>query len=156
MEMGKGYRKMVKSPEPVSILETDSIIHLMSNGYTPIAVGGGGIPVEKTLNGYGEFEGVIDKDLSSALIGTLIGAEDLIIITDVKNIYLDFASKTGAINKITYSEMKDYYNKIHFEEGTIKPKILAALQFLERGGKKVYITSINNIETMDTGTVIEM
>ncbi len=155
MEMGKGYRKMVKSPEPVSILERDSITYLLSNGYIPIAVGGRGIPVEKTLNGYGEFEGVIDKDLSSALIGTLIGAEDLIIITDVKNVYLDFTSKTGAINKIGYSEMKDYYNKIHFEEGTIKPKILAALQFLERGGKKVYITSINNIETMDTGTIIE-
>ena len=155
MEMGKGYRKMVKSPEPVSILERDSIIELMSQRYIPIAVGGGGIPVEKLLNGYEEFEGVIDKDLSSALIGTLIGAEEFIIITDVKNIYLDFASKTGIINKIGYGEMKDYYNKIDFEEGTVKPKILAALKFLEGGGKKVYITSINNIETMDSGTVIE-
>ena len=155
MEMGKGYRKMVKSPEPVSILEKDSVTYLMSNGYIPIAVGGGGIPVEKRSNGYIEFDGVVDKDLSSALIGTLIGAEDFIIITDVKNVYLDFASKTGVINKIGYSDMLNYYNKINFEEGTIRPKILAALKFLQRGGKRVYITSIDNIETMDSGTVIE-
>ncbi|WMT50427.1 MAG: carbamate kinase [Ferroplasma sp.] len=155
MEIGKGYRKMVKSPEPVSILEKDSVTYLMSNGYIPIAVGGGGIPVEKRSNGYTEFDGVVDKDLSSALIGTLIGAEDFIIITDVKNVYLDFASKTGAINKIGYSNMLNYYNKINFEEGTIRPKILAALKFLQRGGKRVCITSIDNIKTMDTGTVIE-
>ena len=155
MEMGKGYRKMVKSPEPVSILESDSITYLLSHGYLPIGVGGGGIPVEKTQNGYAEFDGVIDKDLSSALIGTLIAADDLIILTDVKNVYLDFASKSGAINKITYSRMLDYFNQINFEEGTIKPKILAALKFLKRGGKRVYITSIDNIKNMDTGTVIE-
>ena len=155
MEMGKGYRKMVKSPEPVSILEKDSITSLMSNGYIPIAVGGGGIPIEKTQNGYTEFNGVVDKDLSSALIGTLIGAENFIIITDVKNVYLDYASKTGVINKIGYSDMLNYYNKINFEEGTIRPKILAALKFLQRGGKRVYITSIDNIETMGSGTVIE-
>ncbi len=154
MEMNKGYRKMVKSPEPSSILEIDSIINLVSNGYLPLAVGGGGVPVE-ILNGkYMGFQGVIDKDLSSSLLATLLNAKKFIIITDVNNVYLDFKNKTDPINKISYKQMLEYYNKINFEEGTIKPKILAALRFIEHGGEKVYITSISNIENMESGTVI--
>ena len=64
-------------------------------------------------------------------------------------------SKTDPINKISYKQMLEYYNKINFEEGTIKPKILAALRFIEHGGEKVYITSISNIENMESGTVID-
>lgn len=155
MEMNKGYRKMVKSPEPSSILEIDSIINLVSNGYLPLAVGGGGVPVE-ILNGkYMGFQGVIDKDLSSSLLATLLNAKKFIIITDVNNVYLDFRNKTDPINKISYKQMLEYYNKINFEEGTIKPKILAALKFIEHGGEKVYITSISNIENMESGTVID-
>ena len=154
MEMNKGYRKMVKSPEPLSILEIDSIINLVSNGYLPLAVGGGGVPVG-ILNGkYMGFQGVIDKDLSSSLLATLLNAKKFIIITDVNNIYLDFKNKSDPINKISYKQMLEYYNKINFEEGTIKPKILAALRFIEHGGEKVYITSISNIENMESGTVI--
>lgn len=155
MEMNKGYRKMVKSPEPSSILEIDSIINLVSNGYLPLAVGGGGVPVE-ILNGkYMGFQGVIDKDLSSSLLATLLNAKKFIIITDVNNVYLDFKNKSDPINKISYKQMLEYYNKIKFEEGTIKPKILAALRFIEHGGEKVYITSISNIENMESGTVID-
>lgn len=155
MEMNKGYRKMVKSPEPSSILEIDSIINLVSNGYLPLAVGGGGVPVE-ILNGkYMGFQGVIDKDLSSSLLATLLNAKKFIIITDVNNVYLDFKNKSDPINKISYKQMLEYYNKINFEEGTIKPKILAALRFIEHGGEKVYITSISNIENMESGTVID-
>ena len=155
MEMNKGYRKMVKSPEPLSILEIDSIINLVSNGYLPLAVGGGGVPVG-ILNGkYMGFQGVIDKDLSSSLLATLLNAKKFIIITDVNNIYLDFKNKSDPINKISYKQMLEYYNKINFEEGTIKPKILAALRFIEHGGEKVYITSISNIENMESGTVID-
>lgn len=155
MEMNKGYRKMVKSPEPASILEIDSIINLVSNGYLPLAVGGGGVPVG-ILNGkYMGFQGVIDKDLSSSLLATLLNAKKFIIITDVNNVYLDFKNKSDPINKISYKQMLEYYNKIKFEEGTIKPKILAALRFIEHGGEKVYITSISNIENMESGTVID-
>ncbi|KQB36177.1 amino acid kinase family protein, partial [Acidiplasma aeolicum] len=74
MEIGKGYRKMVKSPEPLGILEKDSILSMISNGYVPVAVGGGGIPVTDNQNGYNGFDGVIDKDLSSSLLATSIGA----------------------------------------------------------------------------------
>ncbi len=155
MEMNKGYRKMVKSPEPTNILEIHSISYLMSNGFLPLAVGGGGVPVEKTDKSYTGFEGVIDKDLSSSLLASLINAKEFIIVTDVSNVYLDFKNKTGPINKIGYKKMLEYYNKINFEEGTIKPKILAALKFIENGGEKVYITSIGNIDNMESGTVIE-
>ena len=155
MEMNKGYRKMVKSPEPASILEIDSIINLVSNGYLPLAVGGGGVPVEILNKKYMGFQGVIDKDLSSSLLATLLNAKKFIIITDVNNIYLDFKNKSDPINKISYKQMLEYYNKIKFEEGTIKPKILAALRFIEHGGEKVYITSISNIENMESGTVID-
>lgn len=155
MEMNKGYRKMVKSPEPVGIMEIDSITFLMSHGFLPLAVGGGGVPVEQLDKGYTGFEGVIDKDLSSALLACQLGAKKLIIITDVKNVYTDFKNREGAINRISYSDMLSYYNKINFEEGTIRPKILAALKFIENSGEKVYITSIDNIDNMETGTVIE-
>ena len=155
MEMNKGYRKMVKSPEPASILEIDSIINLVSNGYLPLAVGGGGVPVEILNKKYMGFQGVIDKDLSSSLLATLLNAKKFIIITDVNNVYLDFKNKSDPINKISYKQMLEYYNKINFEEGTIKPKILAALRFIEHGGEKVYITSISNIENMESGTVID-
>jgi len=155
MEINKGYRKMVKSPEPTNILEINSISYLMSNDFLPLAVGGGGVPVEIIDKSYIGFEGVIDKDLSSSLLATLLGAKKLIIITDVENVYLDFKNKTGIINKIGYKKMLSYYNKINFEEGTIKPKILAALKFIEKGGEKVYITSIENIGNMEEGTVIE-
>ncbi|AGO60398.1 carbamate kinase [Ferroplasma acidarmanus] len=155
MEMNKGYRKMVKSPEPASILEIDSIINLVSNGYLPLAVGGGGVPVEILNKKYMGFQGVIDKDLSSSLLATLLNAKKFIIITDVNNVYLDFKNKSDPINKISYKQMLEYYNKIKFEEGTIKPKILAALRFIEHGGEKVYITSISNIENMESGTVID-
>ena len=155
MEISKGYRKMVKSPEPTGIMEIDSITYLMSNGYLPLAVGGGGVPVEKLDTGYAGFEGVVDKDLSSSLLANQLAAKKLIIITDVNNIYLDFKNKIDPINRIKYSELRSYYNKINFEEGTIKPKILASLKFIEKGGEKVYITSIDNIDNMETGTVIE-
>ena len=155
MEINKGYRKMVKSPEPTGIMEIDSITYLMSNGYLPLAVGGGGVPVEKLDTGYAGFEGVVDKDLSSSLLANQLAAKKLIIITDVNNIYLDFKNKIDPINRIKYSELRSYYNKINFEEGTIKPKILASLKFIENGGEKVYITSIDNIDNMETGTVIE-
>ncbi len=155
MEINKGYRKMVKSPEPTNILEKDSISYLISNGFLPLAAGGGGIPVDTIGTAYIGFEGVIDKDLSSSLLATLLGAKKFIIITDVSNVYLDFKNKSGLINKIGYKKMLSYYNKINFEEGTIRPKILAALKFIEKGGEKVYITSIGNIDNMESGTVIE-
>ncbi len=153
-EINRGYRKRVKSPEPLDILEKSAISNLMVNGFLPVAVGGGGIPVTQNLQYYSGFPGVIDKDLASALLGNLIDADTLMIITGVKNIYLDFSKKEGIIKDISYSEMLDYYNKIQFEEGTIKPKIKAALRFLEHGGKKVYITSIENIKNLDEGTFI--
>ncbi|AAT43175.1 amino acid kinase family protein [Picrophilus oshimae] len=153
-EINRGYRKRVKSPEPVDILEKSAISNLMANGFLPVAVGGGGIPVVQTLQYYSGFPGVIDKDLASALLGNLIDADTLMIITGVKNIYLDYSKKDGIIKSIDYDKMLDYYNTINFEEGTIKPKILAALKFLERGGRKVYITSIENIKNLNDGTVI--
>ena len=116
---------------------------------------GAGIPVTDNQNGYNGFDGVIDKDLSSSLLATSIGASEFIIITDVDNVHLDYRNKKGKINRIKYAEMLDYYNKINFEEGTIKPKILASLRFIENGGTRVYITSIKNIGSIDTGTVIE-
>ena len=128
---------------------------MILNGYVPMAVGGSGIRVINNQNEYKGYDGAIDKDLSSSLLATSIGASEFIIITDVDNVFLDYRNKNGKINKIKYAEMLDYYNKINFEEGTIKPKILASLRFIENGGTRVYITSIKNIGSIDTGTVIE-
>ena len=128
---------------------------MILNGYVPMAVGGSGIRVINNQNEYKGYDGAIDKDLSSSLLVSSIGASKFIIITDVDNVFLDYRNKNGKINKIKYAKMLDYYNKINFEKGTIKPKILASLRFIENGGTRVYITSIKNIGSIDTGTVIE-
>ena len=120
-----------------------------------MAVGGGGIRVINNQNEYKGYDGAIDKNMTSSLLATSIGASEFIIITDVDNVYLDYRNKKGKINRIKYAEMLDYYNKINFAESTIKPKILASLRFIENGGTRVYITSIKNIGSIDTGTVIE-
>ncbi|MEM0139720.1 MAG: carbamate kinase [Ferroplasma sp.] len=151
---GRGYRMAVRSPEPVDILEKSAILSLLSDGYIPLAAGGGGMPVIKKLQYYSTYQGVVDKDLASSLLGTLISADNLIIITNVDYIYLNFGKKNQEkLEKISYGQMLEYYNTLNFEEGTIKPKIRAALDFIRKGGKSATIASLKSFAT--GGTIIE-
>jgi len=140
---GKGYRRIVPSPKPKRIIEIDIIKELIRLGYVVIACGGGGIPVIKKNKYLAGIDAVIDKDLTSELLASCLNADELIILTDVDGIYLDFGTdKQRLINRISIAELDKLYKMDIFEEGSMKPKVEAAIKFLKRGGKRVVIGNI--------------
>ena len=155
----KGWRRIVPSPKPMEIINHTLISNLLDHNAIVIASGGGGIPVYLDENGnYEGFDAVIDKDLASAVLAKDISADELIILTAVDNVYLNFGEKKQKkLNKLTLKEAKYYYKNGQFPDGSMGPKILSAIKFLESGGKKVIITSIENsidIFQNNKGTVI--
>jgi len=143
MDAGRGYRLFVASPEPVKIREHDAISALLEHNFVVIAVGGGGVPIKKSGEG---LEAVIDKDKATSLIASQINADILVFVTSVDAVYLDFGKKTQkAIRKMTVSEAKKHISAGHFAEGSMKPKVESVVRFLEKGGKKALICSIDNI-----------
>ena len=153
------WRRIVPSPMPISIIESNTICELVDAGKVVIAAGGGGIPVYITENGDLEgFDAVIDKDLSSAILAKAVGAHHLFIITNVDNVYINFGqSDQKPIYTMAPHEARQYIEEGHFANGTMKPKIDAALQFIDNGGESVLITSIENFENAlkgGTGTVV--
>ena len=141
---GKGWRRVVPSPEPVSILETDGIMSVLNSGAIPLCVGGGGIPVVESDGDIIPVDAVIDKDLASSLLATEIGADILMILTDVDHVYVDFKKENQKqIGKICYAEMNDLYSSGKFEDGSMGPKVKAALNFIRNGGKTAFITSLH-------------
>ena len=153
------WRRVVPSPMPEYIMHGKSIKALVDRGTIVIAFGGGGIPVYNNNNN--EIEGidaVIDKDFSAAKMGRIIRAQELWIISDIDYVYSNFGDKEQtSIKEINFKDLNNLYNENIFQEGTIKPKIKAALHFLKYHGEKVVITSINNIEkaiNRESGTLI--
>lgn len=154
------WRRVVSSPTPQFLFNGNSIKHMMEFGTIVIAAGGGGIPAYiKEDKGLRLVDGVIDKDMTSALLGRIVKSEEFFIITDVDHVCLNYGSNdVKKIHKCSSQEMKNWLSKGHFQEGTMKPKIEAALYFLEHHGEKVIITSIDNIENAikgKSGTIIE-
>ena len=158
-DSGRGYRRVVPSPQPVRILEEQVIKTLYERDTIIIASGGGGVPVvlenDGTLTG---VEGVIDKDRASVLLAQIISADILLILTDVKNAYIDYNRPSQKpIGDISVEEVKKLASDGHFAQGSMAPKIEAAIKFVENGGKKAIITSIDNaLESLNGngGTVI--
>ncbi len=153
------WRRVVPSPMPEYIMHGKSIKTLVDRGTIVIAFGGGGIPVYNNKNNKIEgFDAVIDKDFSAAKMGRIIRAQELWIISDIDYLYRNFGEyNADPIKEITTKDLRDLYNKNIFQEGTIKPKIKAALHFLKHHGKKVIITSIDNINKAiknKSGTII--
>jgi len=153
------YRIVVPSPEPIKIIEEDIIKDLFKKEVILIAGGGGGIPV--IINEKGELESincVVDKDFTAQLLANLIQASTLLIITNVKKVKLNFMKENEKeISIMNLSEAKKYLEEGQFLEGSMKPKILASIRFLENGGEKVIITSHENLmEAIDgkEGTII--
>ncbi|MBT6517828.1 MAG: carbamate kinase [Candidatus Marinimicrobia bacterium] len=138
------WRRVVPSPMPEYIMHGKSIKALVDRGTIVIASGGGGIPVFNHSTGHLEgLDAVIDKDYAAAKLGRILHAEELWIITDVDNVYLSFGTENQEILRIiTTSDVEKLYNKGEFQQGSIGPKIKAALHFLKYHGKKVVITSI--------------
>ena len=156
----ESWRRVVSSPTPQFLFNGNSIKHMMEFGTIVIAAGGGGIPAYiKEDKGLRLVDGVIDKDMTSALLARIVKSEEFFIITDVAHVCLNYGSDdVKKIHKSSLQEMKKWLSEGHFQEGTMKPKIEAAIYFLEHHGEKVIITSIDNIENAikgKSGTIIE-
>ena len=153
------WRRVVPSPMPEYIMHGKSIKALVDRGTIVIAFGGGGIPVFNNNNGQIEgLDAVIDKDFSAAKMGRIIRAQELWIISDIDYLYSNFGTENARpIKEIGTKELQSLYNQNIFQEGTIKPKIKAALHFLKYHGDKVVITSIDKIKLAiekKSGTII--
>lgn len=143
-DAGRGYRKVVASPLPLSILEHQLIRTLADSKDIVIACGGGGIPVIKKENTYEGVEAVIDKDFASEKLATLIEADTLMILTNVENVFINFNEPNQQqIDDIDVATLKKYAAQGKFSEGSMLPKIEAAIRFVESGeNKKVIITNL--------------
>ena len=141
-DAGRGWRRVVASPKPLRIVEENTVRLLLEQDVVVIAVGGGGIPVRE--NEKGELEGcaaVIDKDLASCLLAKNLKADLFIISTGVDKVAVDFKKPTQReLDKLTVAEAKKYLAEGQFPAGSMGPKIEAAIDFLEHGGKEVIIT----------------
>jgi carbamate kinase len=139
-----GWRIVVPSPDPKSIVESEIIKKMLDDDILVIASGGGGMPViEKEGWGLDGLEAVIDKDLASERLAEQIDAEILMILTNVEHVYLRYRQPgEKKLDTVSLKDIKKYYNEGHFPEGSMGPKILAAIRFLESGGKKVIISHV--------------
>ncbi|MCR6624299.1 MAG: carbamate kinase [archaeon YNP-LCB-024-027] len=141
--VGKTYRRVVPSPEPIRILEGKVIKKLVDEGVIVIASGGGGIPVTLENDEYTGVEAVIDKDLAGEKLAEIINADILLILTDVEKVKLNFGKPNELdIDKMTVEEAKRYYEEGHFPPGSMGPKIQACIRFIEWGGEMAIITSL--------------
>jgi carbamate kinase len=144
-DAGRGYRRVVPSPDPKQVVEAPMIASLLAQGKVVIGAGGGGIPVRETNNFTG-VEAVVDKDLASERLAEAIDAEYLIILTDVNQVALHYGKKTQKdLDVLTIEEAEQYMEEGHFAPGSMKPKIRAGIRFLKAGGKKVIITSPSHV-----------
>jgi carbamate kinase len=152
----RGWRRVVPSPEPEDIMNKKVIKDLVKKGNIVIAAGGGGVPVykgdDKILHG---VEAVIDKDLASSLLAREIGADAFFILTDVPKVYLNFHKPDQkALDRITVDEAEKYLQDGEFTDGSMAPKILAAIRFVKNGGNETIITESTLLSDPDSGTRI--
>jgi len=147
-DSGRGWRRVVPSPMPLAILETPAINALLAAGVIPIAAGGGGIPVVRAPGGgYRGVAAVVDKDLTSGLLAADVGAGQLVMLTGVERVALDFGKPTQrSIERLTVAEARKHLADGQFPPGSMGPKIAAALGFIERGGPRAVITSLDKLD----------
>lgn len=152
METPKGYRRVVASPQPVTIIEKREIKKLLEMDFIVICCGGGGIPVIRNGRTFAGIDAVIDKDLASALLAQEVGADMFVIATDVEGVMLNYGKPDQRLlGKLNLAEAKSYLNEKHFGSGSMGPKVEAAVRFVEASGKKAIITSTENIESAISG-----
>jgi len=149
----RGYRRVVASPEPLKVVEGESVKRLLESGEIVIAAGGGGIPVivgeDGTLEG---VDAVVDKDLASSVLALDIKADYLMMLTGVENVCLNYGdSDQKPLETITIEEAERYMAEGHFPPGSMGPKIQAAVNFLKDGGKCAFITAIDKVHESIAG-----
>ncbi len=154
----KGWRRVVPSPVPQEVLETATIISLVDQGSLVVAAGGGGIPVIRDGDGVRGVDAVIDKDLTAARLGHSVGAEVLIIATDVEHAVIGYGTRDEQpIDAIGAEAMRALVDEGHFASGSMGPKVAAVLQFVADGGTRGVITSLHRLAegvAGDAGTIV--
>ncbi|SJZ33133.1 carbamate kinase [Selenihalanaerobacter shriftii] len=158
-DSGRGWRKVVASPVPQKIVETESIKELIANDNVVVASGGGGIPVVEDENEQlSGVEAVIDKDLATRKLAEEVDADILMILTDVPNVAINFGTpQQENLGILTIAEMEEYQAEGHFGTGSMGPKVQAVVDFVKNGGERAIITSLDQaLEAIEgkTGTQI--
>ena len=153
-----GWRRVVPSPDPKDFMNADLVERLAREGNIVITTGGGGIPVYIDEKGdIQPIEGVIDKDLASAMVGNRVKADEFYILTDVPYIYKDFKKPTEKkLEFLDYADTMKYLEDGTFAEGSMAPKIRACLRFVKAGGQKSVITEATKLEDRRYGSKITM
>jgi len=148
----KGYRRVVASPKPLTIVEKREITRLIRMDFIVICCGGGGIPVIREGRTFCGVDAVIDKDLASAQLAQEVGVDIFLIATDVEGVALNYGTPDQRfLRTITIKEAARYMEEGHFPSGSMQPKIQAAIEFLRSDSKRVVITSIEAIESAVQG-----
>jgi len=147
-DAGRGWRRVVPSPIPQTIVEADAIRSLIDHGFVVVAVGGGGIPVIQLENGsLTGVEAVIDKDFGSAILASMINADLFLISTAVEKVAINFNKPDQKwLDTMTVAEARKYLAEGQFAKGSMQPKIEAILKFMDKGGKKALITDPEHIK----------
>ncbi|MGD0175295.1 MAG: carbamate kinase [Candidatus Bathyarchaeia archaeon] len=159
-DAGRGYRRVVPSPDPKIIAERSAIRALVDAGFVVVACGGGGIPIIEEDGLAVGVEAVIDKDLGAQRLATLIGANILVILTDVEGAYINYGTpKQELIREASSGKLKNYLREGQFKEGSMAPKVEAAIRFVESGGERAIIAALGSLtEALEakTGTQVVM
>ncbi|GAX08411.1 carbamate kinase [Secundilactobacillus silagincola] len=146
-DAGRGYRRVVPSPRPIDVVEAGAVNHLVNAGVIPIAAGGGGIPVVRHGHELVGCEAVIDKDFASEKLAERVGADQLIILTAVDHVYVNFNTPDQQqLNAISVDELQQYIAEGQFAAGSMLPKVEAAIEFVtHRPEGQAVITSLSNL-----------
>lgn len=159
-DAGRGYRRVVPSPQPLTIEEWSAVRALVAAGVLVIAAGGGGIPVVRLADGsLRGVEAVIDKDLAAQKLASLVQARTLVLLTEVEAVAIDFGTPDQrALQLVEVKTLKEHLRNGQFPAGSMGPKVKAAIDFLESGGDRAIITSASNLVSavngLGTGTQV--
>ncbi|NJE04074.1 carbamate kinase [Thermococcus sp. MV11] len=142
-DSGRGWRRVVPSPDPKGHVEAPVIVDLVEKGFIVIASGGGGVPVVEENGRLRGVEAVIDKDLAGEKLAEEVNADIFMILTDVNGAAVNFGKPDERwLGKVTVEELKRYYEEGHFKKGSMGPKVLAAIRFVEGGGERAVIAHL--------------
>jgi carbamate kinase len=144
-DAGRGWRRVVPSPEPREIVELEAVRDLLDGGCLVVCAGGGGVPVARSRGALSGIDAVIDKDLAAALLARELGADALLILTDVPQAYIGYGTpEQEALSRVSVSQMRAYAAAGHFKAGSMGPKVEACLRFAGAGGESV-IASLTEV-----------
>jgi carbamate kinase len=152
-DAGRGWRRVVPSPDPVRIVEEPAIKTMSEAGMVVICVGGGGIPVIEEGSHYRGVEAVIDKDLGGARLGLNVRADIFMILTDVRKVAINYKTPQQAnLDRLTVKELRRYQAEGHFKAGSMGPKVEACRRFVAGGGRRAVIASLDEaLEALNGG-----